>query len=658
VSEELDALLAGEIERRLVLLGGTGLDLREARAALHSLRGSAAMAGHTDLALVIGHYSARLRAGDAAAAREAAELLSRSLERLRSGARPFTSEWPEPPPGLGPSNVDPSYRGEYLAAVRDRLDELGALIDEVPPAEDALERATRAVHAIKGAAGAVGDDATAWYCHGLESRLKAARERGDDTVLEELPRHRSALGLLLEDQNTALETLRGHKTGARASNAPVPAQRRSGAPLTDEDTGEHTVRVQGVSFERLLERLEHVQMVHDALGGVAETTHLEADRMRDLRAGLYDALRLLGPARPWGPPAAALTRIDRIARSIGLAAEDLERESATCKRGADSLRVATQEIRREIASVRRTKLSNVLARVASSITRLAAREGRAVRVRVVSAEVPVDREIAERLVDPLMQLARNALAHGIESPDERRARDKEAIGTIVLSGERSGDYLRIGCEDDGRGVDVDGVRRQAVAHGALSEEAASAASDDELLALLFAPGLTTRPQADLLAGRGLGLELALGLVRRMGGTIRLASQPGSGLRATIEIPSERWISEVLWLTAGGFDLALPVAFAGKIARYDHERPAVHLARCLSVPEFGSAKLTIELTVGEMPTVSVGVERVGMLEECNIRPLPGLVSRTGPFSGAIVRGDGALHLALDAPLLAVRAWTLG
>lgn len=634
---ELDALLAEEIARRLPVLGSG--ELGEMRAALHTLKGSSAMAGHADLSLVIAQLSSRLRRGDAAAARDAARLLADALDRLRSGKPTFDTRWPEPPPGLAPSEIEPSYRSEYLAAVRERIGEL-----------DGADTAAivRAIHSIKGTAAAVGDDLTAWYCHGLEAALKT---EGFDWG--SVPRHASLLVSLVEDGTSALETLRARGR----PRSVMPASTRRPSLPAEEDTGEHTVRVQGVSLERVLERIELIRLAHDEVSGSAAVAEREVVRLRELRVALAEALRLLGPPRPWGPPAKALDTIGAVARALAQTADDLEHGGALGRKGADRLKSAAADVRREIALVRRTTLSAILARIGAAAERLAEREGRDVRVLVSASDAPVEREVAERLVDPLMQLARNALAHGIEPPEERKARGKPPTGCLSLSGERAGDWLRIVCEDDGRGVDIESVRRSAVERGSISAEAARAASDDELLALLFVPGLTTKREADLLAGRGLGLDLALNTVRRLGGSIQLERRPGSGLRATLELPSERWTTEVLWLRAGSWELALPVSFTGRLAPASADKPPVPLLICLGETPATPPGLSLELSLRGIPTVSVGVDAVGEVEECNLRPLPALLSQSGPFSGAILRGDGSLLLALDAALLAVRAWAL-
>lgn len=636
----VDGLLATELERRLDVLSDPNSELTEARAALHSIRGSAAVAGHADLALVVASFSQRLRQGDREAAVHAAKLFREAAVRLRDGQPPFPSRWPEPPPGLAPSPIDPKYRAEYLTGVQEHLRALEEIVTGDLPDAEAHLKAERAVHAIKGSAASVGDDATVWYCHGLETFLRAeghARSR-------ELTRHRAALVLLIEDQAAALDVLRGF--------APAPARRpsttlrRQSVPPESETTG--TLRVEGDSLDRLIERLERMQLARDEVGAAAEVQRSVAAELRELRVKLHDALRAIGPPRPWGPPAAALGRVEQVAHALAKAADETERGSLVCKQSAETLRGNITQIRREMAKVRRTTLSSLLEKLARSVERLVARDGRNVRVIVNAVDAPVDREVAERLVDPLMQLARNALAHGIESEDERIAAGKTAIGTIRLTGERNGDWLRVTCEDDGRGVDIESM--QKLARRPLED-------DEELLSLLFLPGLTTKASADFLAGRGVGLDLALSVVRRLGGTLRLARGRPSGITATIEVPSERWMIEVLWVKAGDHDLALPLGFTGRVARVDPERPPVHLATCIGLPAPGPPALSLELSLSGVPTVSIGVDAVGAVEECGVRPVPSLVSAAGPFSGAILRGDGALHLLLDATLLAVKAWAV-
>ncbi|HYP88672.1 MAG TPA: hypothetical protein VEQ59_10970, partial [Polyangiaceae bacterium] len=123
----LDPLLAGEVEKRLAVLHA-GSHVMDIRAALHSLKGSMAMAGYPDLALVIGQHSTRIREGDPAALMSVRELLADVLARIARGEPAIATRFPEPPRALAPARIDPRYRAEYHATMRDRLGELDGVL--------------------------------------------------------------------------------------------------------------------------------------------------------------------------------------------------------------------------------------------------------------------------------------------------------------------------------------------------------------------------------------------------------------------------------------------------------------------------------------------------------------------------------------------------
>ncbi|HEV8550153.1 MAG TPA: Hpt domain-containing protein, partial [Polyangiaceae bacterium] len=153
---ELDRLLVGEIERRLAIFKEPSAPAMDLRAALHSLKGSAGMAGYAELALVIGQLSAKLRSGTTDARAVAAEVIGAVLERLRDGEAPFATSWPEPPPPLEPTMTDPRYAAEYHSAMRDRLGEIDQALASSGDPTVAVTHAQRTVHSMKGASAAVG----------------------------------------------------------------------------------------------------------------------------------------------------------------------------------------------------------------------------------------------------------------------------------------------------------------------------------------------------------------------------------------------------------------------------------------------------------------------------------------------------------------------
>jgi len=388
--------------------------------------------------------------------------------------------------------------------------------------------------------------------------------------------------------------------------------------------------------------------------------------MRRLRADLSEALRLIGPPRPWGAPAAALARVSRAAQELGALSDHLEQAAGDMRGGDHLLRDGVGDAKRELTAMRQTPLRSMFQRVAAAAMAEARRSDREIEVRTLGADETIDRRLAELLVEPCLQIARNAVAHGIEPPAVRASLGKPRTGTIVLAARRIGPRFRLTIADDGAGVDVAAVRRRAVDAGAVAPAIAEAADDDTLLALLFLPGFSTRATSDFLAGRGLGLDIALVMVQRLGGAVRLSSRHGEGFSAWLEVPIETGLACVVWVTAAGSEYALPVAHTRRvIARRDAPERLPHLAACIEARASADAPLCLELQVepddvdgARAASVRVGVDAVGATEEVLIRPLTPLVASMGPYTGAVLKEDGSLRLVVDVVALAPRARALG
>ena len=667
---ELARLLAGEIARRLHLLGDPRTSNVEMRAALHSLKGSAAMAGHTELSLVITQCARRVQQELPSAIADTRRMLDHALARLIRDLPPFASVWPEPPPFLGPSTIDSKYRAQYYAAIRERLGELDSVLASTGDALNGLERAQRGVHAMKGAAAALGDDVTAWYCHGLEAALRGVPREvaAAADALVDLARHRALFTLLLDDQARGLDALRvlAERSAAPRSGAPplpashLPSRTRSRAtsrPPSGEfqQIGDTSLKVPVRTLDAFSERLERIDLVHDELLRSGESARELAIRLRATSAALDEARRALGSREGY---ASGLARIELASAQLHASAVNAERSTGGFRRNAEFLRARTGEMRSELSALRRASLHSLFESVRRATLRDADHEDKALVVEIVGPDALIDSRIVERLFDTVLQLAKNSLVHGLESPTERAQAGKPELGRITLSAEQSSEWLRITVADDGRGADVAHIRELAVAAGAVTRTAADRAAEDDLLALLFLPGLTTHRPADLLAGRGLGLDLVQDTVRRLGGMVRLRSRAGGGLTASIEMPSDQTVVEILWLEELGQRFALPVSFTGRVGPSDHGMPkAVRLAHCLGQKCLENAAVSLELTVYGVTPIWIGLDGVGEIEQVALRALPDLIAERGPYGGAVLRSDGALHLALDAPLVAARAWTL-
>jgi two-component system chemotaxis sensor kinase CheA len=668
-------LLVAELEKHLPPI--VAAQPEDARRALHALKGSAGLAGEQELSVSLERLERRLREGDMSARAEAADLVGAAIERLSRGEPAVVPKWPEPPAWLLATPVDAKNRAQYSAEVQDRLARIDeALQSELDPVS-AAGLLYRHVHTIKGAASAVGAEAMAWFCHGLEERLGrgTARDVAMDAV-REVARYRHVLGGLLDDPAETLHSLRALAARRRGSIPPPPLPDparppRGGhdattdaAPQSPPREDDATIRVSAAAVDRLLDALETIGLVRERIGARIERTKVEARSLRRARGALSDALRLIGPPRPWGAPAAALMQVEGAATSLGALADELEVASGILQGGDQLLKEAVASSRRDLSAMRITTVGRFFARLVTAIEAEARRAERAVIVQTEGVDETLDRRLAEQLLEPCLQLARNAVAHGLEPPNARAALGKPKAGTVTLSAKKLAHRLVISIRDDGAGVDMDAVRRKAKDARVVAPDVAEVADENTLLALLFVPGFSTRERTDVLAGRGIGLDIVRRAVPRRGGAVRLARRPREGFEARVEVPIETGLARVLWVVVGDAPYAITATNVGVVERLDASLPSKvpHLGACLEPIAPPPAAYAIELCVDELghgeERVIAGVDALGEIEEVLIRPLSPLLIGLGPFAGAIVRGDGSLRLALDAYALAPRIRALG
>jgi two-component system, chemotaxis family, sensor kinase CheA len=664
---ELLRLLILELERHIVVLEARPRDVAGAQRAVHAVKGSAGLAGERELALAFERIGRRIGQGDSVAFDEAEALARGAAARLSSGQRALGSEWPMPPADLAAFPIEPLVRVQYASEMNDRL---ARIDDALATAEDPLDAALaiyRHVHTMKGAASTVGDEPMSWFCHGLEEHLKGADTPPlASACMHEVARWRGVLAALLDEPESALAMLRspGRPSSPARASQPVPPAAHlleSEPPRSVSDEASATIRVRAAHVDGLVERFDVIDREREGVASGAEHARETAVALRGFRALLVDALRLIGAPRPWGAPAAALARMESVVGALGPLGDELDSASTRLKGAEHSLRDGVASARKQLSTMRQTIAGRIFARLTTAIESEARRSGRVVVVRTRGAEETIDRRIAEHLVEPCLQLVRNAVAHGIETPKARVALGKPGSGTIVLVARRIGNRLSLAIEDDGAGVDVAHVRARGVEAGLVAPAIADTVDDDTLLSLLFLPGFSTRESSDLLAGRGIGLDIARSGIQRLGGRIRISSRAGEGFSARIDVPVETGLVTVLWLVAGGEEFAIPAANARRVRKNDGAGAlrVPHLLSCLDGVVDGPPRFAFDLELqgdDEAPQslASLGVDAVGRTEEQLVRPFGPLVSRIGPFAGAIVRGDGSLRLAIDAWAIAPRA----
>lgn len=213
----------------------------------------------------------------------------------------------------------------------------------------------------------------------------------------------------------------------------------------------------------------------------------------------------------------------------------------------------------EVIGVRMSPFAEGIRGYRRSLRDLARELDKRVRLEVVGESTEVDRDILERINTPLNHLLRNAVGHGIESPEKRRAAGKDETGTIRLEAAHRAGMLIITVADDGRGVDPDSIRHRLRERGIPGAESAERMSEPELLDYLFQPGFSTAPELTHLSGRGMGLNVVQAAVHEVGGMVRATSRPGEGTRFQMELPLALSVVRTFLVEIAGEPYAFPLA---------------------------------------------------------------------------------------------------
>jgi two-component system chemotaxis sensor kinase CheA len=293
-------------------------------------------------------------------------------------------------------------------------------------------------------------------------------------------------------------------------------------------------------------------------------------------------------------------------------------------------------------------------------------------------ETEIDKRVLEQMHDPLVQFLRNAIAHGIELPEERIRAGKPEVGTVRLAAYHEGDYVALEIEDDGRGIDTDRLKKVLQSRGEMSLAEIERLSEDDLKYAIFLPGLSTRESVDGNAGRGVGLDVVKENVERMNGTIEVFSVRGQGTRFLIRIPLTVAIIRALLVKAADQVFTLPLTAVTEILRYRRQEthtiegfevislrgktiPIVHLNQLLNLPDGVDDKGSQFTIIVSTSFRDVGLVVGGLMgeREVVIKPIEDEFHAFRGFSGATVLGDGTVSLIVDvSSLLRMRRDTTG
>jgi len=319
----------------------------------------------------------------------------------------------------------------------------------------------------------------------------------------------------------------------------------------------------------------------------------------------------------------------------------------------------------EITAARMVPIGTLYSRLSRAVRDAAKSTGKHVDLDLSGSETELDNNIIQQISDPLVHLARNSVAHGIESPEARREGGKPELGRVTLRAYHRGNHIYIEVEDDGRGIDYERVKQSAIDRGLVSHETAASLTERELREMLFHPGFSTAPMKTELAGRGVGLDVVRANLNALNGEIEIQSTTGVGTKFILKVPLTLIISPALFLRCGSAHFALPLAVVEEIRRLradeiediggklltkvrDVVTEVIRLDSYLGLPALEPINGYFRMVVANADNRQVGlvVEEVLGKDEIVIKSLGEYLRRVKLFPGTTIAPDGSLILLLD------------
>jgi chemosensory pili system protein ChpA (sensor histidine kinase/response regulator) len=392
--------------------------------------------------------------------------------------------------------------------------------------------------------------------------------------------------------------------------------------------------------------------------GMPAITSNDLLEFSDLEMDRYDDVNILSRS------------LTEISADVNVVLTQLEGFMGRVDSDIDEFTKLAHHLQDEITAARMVPIGNLYTRLSRTVRDAANATGKLVELSLEGADTELDNNIIQHVSDPLIHLVRNAVAHGVEDRRARQHAGKAEKALVSVRAYHRGNHIFIEVEDDGRGIDYEGVRRRVVEMGSMSSVAAAELTERELREFLFRPGFTTASAMTELAGRGVGLDVVRANVHALNGEIEVRSEPGRGACFTVKVPLTLIISQALFVRCGTSVFALPLAVVEEIRRLkpneiedvggklltrvrDVVTEVVRLDVQLALPPLeplnGYFHMVIVKVAGKQ--VGVVVEEVLGKDEIVIKNLGDYLRSVKLFPGTTIAPDGSLILLIDLNRLA-------
>ena len=529
---------------------------------------------------------------------------------------------------------------EHISSIEQRV----LILEERPGERESVDHIFRSFHTIKGAAGLLRMESLGELTHELESLLDGVRQ-GRVAVTASL------IEIVLGGVDV-LKTHADHINAQLKGLAAAPTFVTPAAHIISGARALLTARQMPLQPEE--PAIPSDVDIHDSPR--PQSTLLESADVVKLHIAKLDAL---------------VDLVGELSIAQGLVVQNpvvAQTESLSLLRDLRQLQRVTKELQRSVMALRTVPLAGLFRKMSRLVRDLSNQLDKPVLLALEGGEIEMDRNIIDKMSDPLLHMIRNAIDHGIESAPERAARGKNPAATLRLSAARRGSGILFRLADDGRGIQTDILRQRAVDRGLLKPE--STQSHSELLALIFHAGLSTASHISGLSGRGVGMDVVRRNIEDLHGTISVESVPEQGTTFTVRVPLTLAIIDGLIIEVGLQRYVLPTASvcesfrpaadmihrvndAGELVSVrGRQTPILRLAEHFGIP--ARARTPCE---GLLVVIESGDERRALLvdglvakHELVIKNLGEAFANQEWIAGATVLGDGTIGLILDVDTL--------
>ncbi len=424
----------------------------------------------------------------------------------------------------------------------------------------------------------------------------------------------------------------------------------------------NSIEEMGITVQRLADQLRRMDIELEAqiLSQIDDATLLESENFDPLEMDQYSSL-------------------NQLSKSLSESASDLlDIKSTLLEKVRDNESLLLQlsrtqtELQDNLMNSRMVPFSRLIPRLQRIVRQTANEVNKQVNLTVVNADDEMDRSILERITSPLEHMLRNAVDHGIETPEERIQSGKESMGQVVLSVSREGSEIVIELSDDGHGIDVESVRRKAISQGLIDPNDDSL-TDTDIMQYIFNAGLSTTKKVTQISGRGVGMDVVRSEIRQLGGVVSVDSTKGKGSRFIMRVPLTVAVSDALIVRAADRHYVIPLVQIERVEQvnpddlFNYYQSDSHTFRISDTDyrlrylnEILTGSAVNDLSVAGHSTLPVIIiknqtgqnialqvdEIVGSRIEVVVKPLGKQLSHVSGISAATIMGDGSIMLILD------------